>query len=121
LPGSVVRCESLEEFGVFGLLFHLWGNPAVDVFRRDVLGILVEYDERRGTDLIGTLDAYLASGGSVSEAAGRLHIHRNTLSYRINRIAELTGRDLSNPQDRLLLRVALLCRDLGAVDGSDEV
>jgi PucR family transcriptional regulator, purine catabolism regulatory protein len=110
--GPVVRADSLDDIGVFGLLYHLWGNPAVDEFRQDVLGNLEEYDERRGTDLIATLRAYLASGGSVAESAAILSVHRNTLSYRINRIAELSGRDLNNPNDRLLLRVALLCRDL---------
>jgi purine catabolism regulator len=115
VEGPVVRADSLDDIGVFGLLYHLWGNPAVDEFRQDVLGNLEEYDERRGTDLIETLRAYLASGGSVAESAAILSVHRNTLSYRINRIAELSGRDLNNPHDRLLLRVALLCRDLTQV------
>lgn len=117
LEGPVIRSESLDEIGVFGLLFHLWGNPAVESFRRQVLGDLEEYDRRRGTQLIETLEAYLSSGGSLAEAAAMLSVHRNTLSYRINRIAELSGRDLANPRDRLLLRVALLCRDLMKVSG----
>jgi PucR family transcriptional regulator, purine catabolism regulatory protein len=114
--GPIVRTDSLDDMGVFGLLYHLWGNPAVETFRQDVLGALEEYDERRGTDLVGTLRAYLSSGGSVAEAAGMLNVHRNTLSYRINRIADLSGRDLNSPNDRLLLRVALLCRDLMQVE-----
>jgi PucR family transcriptional regulator, purine catabolism regulatory protein len=113
---TVVRAHSMEDIGVFGLLYHLWGNPAVETFRNDVLGRLEEYDERRGTELIPTLRAYLSSGGSVAEAAAMLNVHRNTLSYRINRIADLSGRNLNNPHDRLLLRVALLCRDLLQVE-----
>jgi PucR family transcriptional regulator, purine catabolism regulatory protein len=112
LPGAVVRCDRLDDIGVFGLLYHLWGNPAVDVFCHDVLGELEAYDERRGTGLIETLEVYLSSGGSVSEAARQLNVHRNTLAYRIGRIGELSGRDLARPEDRLLLRVALLCRHL---------
>lgn len=116
ITGAVVRADSLDDIGVFGLLYHLWGNPAVDEFRTDVLGELEAYDKRRGTELITTLRTYLSSGGSVAESAGTLNVHRNTLSYRLNRIAELSGRDLNNPHDRLLLRVALLCLDLLQVE-----
>ena len=112
ISGTVVRADSLDDIGVFGLLYHLWGNPVVESFKQELLGQLEEYDRRRGTKLIETLRAYLSSGGSVADAAAILSVHRNTLSYRINRIAELSGRDLANPHDRLLLRVALLCRDL---------
>jgi PucR family transcriptional regulator, purine catabolism regulatory protein len=116
VQGPVVRADSLDDIGVFGLLYHLWGNPAVALFHDDVLGPLVEYDERRGTELIPTLRAYLSSGGSLAEAAAILGVHRNTLSYRINRIVELSGRDLNSAHDRLLLRVSLLCRDLMQVE-----
>jgi PucR family transcriptional regulator, purine catabolism regulatory protein len=118
ISGTVIRADSLNDIGVFGLLYHLWGNPAVSRFRQDVLGALEEYDRRRGTELVETLRAYLSSGGSVAESAASLNIHRNTLSYRISRIAELSGRDLNSPDDRLLLRVALLCRDLVQVEES---
>lgn len=113
--GPVSWFDSLDDIGVFGLLYHLWGNPAVEQFRQDVLGDLEAYDERRGTELIATLRAYLSSGGSIAEASAMLSVHRNTLSYRVSRIGELSGRDLNNPHDRLLLRVALLCLDLQQV------
>lgn len=115
LSGPLVRCDSLDDLGVFGVLYHLWGDPAVEAFRREVLGELEKYDQRRGTELLETLNAYLSSGGSLAEAAAKLNVHRNTLSYRINRIAELSGRDLGDPRDRLILQMALLCRDLTRV------
>jgi PucR family transcriptional regulator, purine catabolism regulatory protein len=116
LPKRVVWFDSLDDTGVFGLLYHLWGNPAAERFRSDVLGALEEYDRRRGTALIETLRAYLSSGGSASESAGMLRIHRNTLAYRVSRIAEISGRDLNNANDRLMLRIALLCLDLAQVE-----
>ena len=118
LTGPVSWFDSLEDIGVFGLLYHLWGNPAVEQFRQDVLGALEAYDERRGTELIPTLRAYLSSGGSIAEASAMLNVHRNTLSYRAARIGELSGRNLNNPNDRLLMRVALLCLDLQQVSRS---
>lgn len=112
LTGPVVSCDSLDDLGLYRLFYPLWGDPAVEQFRSALLGKLEEYDRRRGSQLIETLDAYLSLGGALSEAADRLGIHRNTLSYRLQRIGELTGRDLASPRDRLLLRVALLARYL---------
>lgn len=114
LTGAVVRCDSVDDLGLYRLLYPLWGNPVVEQFRAALLGELDEYDRRRGSQLIETLDAYLSLGGALSDAAERLGIHRNTLSYRLQRISELTGRDLASPQDRLLLRVALVARHVPA-------
>ena len=117
LDGPVVRCESLEDIGVYGLLYQLAGTPAMAEFRTRVLGELEAYDQRRGTELVETLRAYLSTGGSLSEAAANLSVHRNTLSYRINRIAALSGWDLNRPDHRMLLNMALLCRDIMQVHG----
>jgi len=108
----VARAGSVDDLGLFSLLYPLWGNPAVAAFRDAVLGPLEDYDRRRHSGLIETLEVYLSHGGALAEAAEHLGIHRNTLSYRLQRIAELTRRDLGNPRDRLLLQVALLTRHL---------
>lgn len=116
VPGPVICCRSVDDLGVFSLLYPLWGNPAVDEFRAAVLGALEAYDQRRSSNLAETLETYLSLGGALAEAAHHLGIHRNTLSYRLRRISELTGRDLNNPRDRFLLRVALLTRYLPPPD-----
>ena len=109
---TVLCCGSVDDLGLFSLLYKLWGDPTVDEFRTVLIGRLEEYDRRRHTMLVPTLEAYLALGGALAEAADQLGIHRNTLSYRLQRIGELLGRDLSSPRDRLLLQVALLARVL---------
>ena len=58
--------------------------------------ILEQYDRKNGTDLMGTLHAYLTSGKNVSEAAAALYIHRNTLAKRLERIASIITVDLSD-------------------------
>lgn len=63
-------------------------------------------DKRSGT-LRRTLDAWFAHNGHPLATAKALHIHRNTLDYRLRQISELTGLDLANTDDRLLLYVAL--------------
>ncbi|HET9016619.1 MAG TPA: helix-turn-helix domain-containing protein [Thermomicrobiaceae bacterium] len=112
---AVVCCGSVDDLGLFSLLYPLWGSATVEEFREGLIGRLEAYDRRRRTRLVPTLETYLSSGGALAEAAERLGIHRNTLSYRLARINELLGRDLSNPRDRLLLQVALLARALPPV------
>lgn len=115
LAGPVVACSVVDDLGLFGLLYPLWGHPALDQFLTSILQPLIDYDARRHSLLIDTLDAYLSHGGALAEAADDLGIHRNTLSYRLQRIRDLTGRDISNPQHRLMLQVALLARRLPPV------
>lgn len=59
-----------------------------------------------GPTLGTTLEAYLDSGGSVESCARVLYIHPNTVRYRLKKIAEITGRDATNPRDAYVLRVA---------------
>jgi sugar diacid utilization regulator len=68
---------------------------------------LVESDRERGTEYVSTLRAYLGALGDAVTAAGRLHIHVNTLRYRIRRIVELIGIDLADPDARLALELQL--------------
>lgn len=72
-------------------------------FRDRLLGPLLEYDRVHRADLVPTLRAFLACSGSWTKCAEELHIHVNTLRYRIQRIEQMTGRDL----DRLDARVDL--------------
>ncbi|MFT3900417.1 MAG: helix-turn-helix domain-containing protein [Gordonia sp. (in: high G+C Gram-positive bacteria)] len=59
-----------------------------------------------GANLTDTLEAYLDAGGSVESCARTLFVHPNTVRYRLKRIAEITGRDATNPRDAYVLRVA---------------
>ena len=64
-----------------------------------------------GTDLIGTLRAYLGAHGQGEAAARALGVHRHTLRHRVRRIADLLGRDLDDPAVRAELWVALAVHD----------
>lgn len=67
---------------------------------------LLAYDQRHGGDLFRTLDAYLQSWGNVEVLARDLHIHRNTVRYRVRKIEELLGRSLLDSDYRFSLHVA---------------
>jgi sugar diacid utilization regulator len=67
---------------------------------------LIKYDRAHGADLVVTLATYLDRGGKYDETARALSIHRNTLRYRLNRIAEISGHDLGDTETRLNLHRA---------------
>jgi len=75
-----------------------------------LLGPLRAHDERHHAALEETLDVFLQCSGSWSRCAARLHIHVNTLRYRIARIAELTGRDPTRLDEQMDLFLALRAR-----------
>lgn len=79
-------------------------------FSRTVLGPLPEDDRPATAVLLSTLETFLACDGSWARTAQALHLHVNTVHYRVERIERLTGRDLSRLRDRLDRWAALLCR-----------
>jgi len=106
-PDSATPFKNL---GLYRLLYALQPLPEVRAFRDDALGRLGAKD-RRGV-LLDTLGAYLATNGSPTEAADRLHLHRNTVLYRLGRIEDLLGVDLRNAEVRLALHLALKIGDV---------
>lgn len=70
------------------------------------LQILLQYDRKNTTELYKTLCAFLDNEKNYLETAKALHVHRNTLKYRLGRIAELTGISLDNEQELKYLRLS---------------
>jgi hypothetical protein len=101
---SVVSADELASH-----LLLLAGVPAETrrAFQRRLLAPLLAYDRTHNASLLRTLDSFLACGGSWSRCAALLHLHVNTLRYRIGRIEQLTGRDLSQFEDRVDFFLAL--------------
>ena len=96
---------AVPELGLTGLLAAVTDERLVDYSRRH-LGPLIEHDSARKGSLVSTLRAYLESG-EQQRAAQRLRVHPNTLRYRLDRIREISGVDLEDPETRLNLAVAL--------------
>lgn len=79
-------------------------------FRARLLGRLEAYDAAQQTDLLETLQAFLEESGNWAGTAERLHVHVNTLRYRLKRIEELTGRSLNSWDERVDFMLALRMR-----------
>jgi purine catabolism regulator len=105
VPPGPALFDRIADTGVYRLLYDLWGTAALASYIEDALGPLRAGD-RRGI-LRQTWLAYLDAGGSQTETATALGIHRNTLTYRLRQIAQLTGYDPDDPRRRLAIHAAL--------------
>ncbi|MFF4586247.1 helix-turn-helix domain-containing protein [Streptomyces sp. NPDC001388] len=99
-----------EDFGFLGLL--LGGERDVTGFVDRTIGRVAAYDERRGTDLLRTLDAYFACGMSPARTKDELHVHVNTVAQRLERVGRLLGEDWHSPARALEIQLALRLRRL---------
>src|SRR5436305_444482 len=98
--------------GLSALLLETGTPEALRRFAADVLHAVAEHEERHGGDLLATLRAWLSAGCSTAAAAGALVVHRNTVTYRLGRIEQLTGRSLRDNRVRLELELALTIREI---------
>ena len=104
--------HSFARLGIYRLLFHLYGQEELTNFYRETLGPLVDSDNRNNGALIETLEGFFRCNGNLSETARNMHLHRNSLLYRLGRIEELLGRSLEDSELRLSLQIALKIRHL---------
>lgn len=103
-PVSVVAADEVTSHV---LLLATVPDDVRRTFAARVLGKVLEYDERNASGLVETLEAFMACSGSWSRTAEALHLHVNTVRYRIERVEDLTGRDLSRLEDRVDVFLAL--------------
>jgi hypothetical protein len=96
-----------DELGIYRLLLQIGDMRQLLEFAEDVLGPMIDYDATHKVDLVGTLSVYLSQHASLKQAARRLRVHANTISYRMQRIEQLTSLDLTDPEDRLEAHVAV--------------
>jgi sugar diacid utilization regulator len=104
LPGDSA-CE-YPKLGIFRMLAAIPDLTDVDSFVRDWLGSLLDYDARRKAELVHTLTQYLEHGGNYDATAAQLSVHKSTLKYRLQRIRELTGLELNDPDVHFNLQLA---------------
>ncbi len=102
----------VSRLGLSALLLETGTPEALRRFAAAVLRDVEAHEERHGGDLLATLRAWLAAGCSTAAAAQALVVHRNTVTYRLGRIEQLTGRSLRDCGVRLELQLALTIREI---------
>jgi DNA-binding PucR family transcriptional regulator len=95
-----------EDLGVYRILCEVENKAAVELFARQWLGSLLDYDARKGSELVATLSRYLECGGGYDATAAAMSVHRSTLKYRLQRIREISGHDLADPGTGFNLQLA---------------
>ena len=110
------RALYFPDLSVYRLLLQLEHDPELMAFQEEILGPLLAYEG--GRELINTLEAYFEHNGNLTQTAEALFVHRNTLIYRMERIAKITNLDLDKPETRLTVQLALhIYRMMGNMRG----
>lgn len=107
-----------DEIGSHTLLLALQDATVLETFAANVLGPIVAHDEQHGTELLATLEAFLASGGQWQATADARSMHVNTLRARIARCEQLSGRPIKDMANRVDLFIALQAQRAAAASRS---
>ncbi len=110
LSGLTANPESVNWFEKLMVYNFLGSGVPKDVLREfyeSSVGPLAEFDRENNTNLLETLEVYLLENRSISAAAQRLYIHRNTMNYRINKIKQLLNTDLDDSENLLKLQIGI--------------
>lgn len=104
-----VTSLSFEETGAYRLLLPAMSEDPGELqrFQEETVAPLVAYDVQYETELVRTLETFLAADGSVAKTAERLFTHRHTIRYRLDRVRELSGLDVGSTDGRERLSLGL--------------
>ena len=100
---------SFDETGAYRLLLPAMSEDAGELqrFHQETVAPLIDYDDQYETDLVQTLETFLDADGNVAKTAERLFTHRHTVRYRLDRVRELSGLDVSSTDGRERLSLGL--------------
>ncbi len=116
--GDAPEVASHQDLGAFTLLLSLQDEDALRLYSDGLLEPIERTEGEYGGELLRSLEAYIEHNGNWERAARQLYCHRHTLRYRIRKIEELTGRDLSRATDRIELWLALRAQGAGRMSAT---
>jgi GAF domain-containing protein len=96
-----------NDLGVYRYLYKIARMDDLRDMYQDQVGRIANYDARKGTDLLDTLETYLECAGNLTRTSNRLYVHRNTLIQRLDRLQSLCDIDLQERSNWLTLQVAI--------------
>jgi PucR family transcriptional regulator, purine catabolism regulatory protein len=100
---------AFEETGAYRILLPAMSEDPAELqrFHDDTVAPLIAYDEQYDTELLRTLESFLEADGNVAKTAQKLYTHRHTIRYRLERVRELSGLDVSSSDGRERLGLGL--------------
>jgi purine catabolism regulator len=110
--GEAPEVASWRDLGAFTLLLSVQDEEALELYCDSVLGPIESSDDEYGGELLRSLEAFIENNGQWERAAREVFCHRHTLRYRMRKVEELTGRDLSRAHDRIEFWLALRAKEL---------
>lgn len=111
-----------DELGIVRLLLGSHEDPDYHAFISEITQPIIDYDRRHEGALMATLRGFFDADCSQKEAAKRMYVHHKTLSYRLERIKDITGLDLARHADRMRADLALRLLDVTeTMDNSNTV
>ncbi|GBE57616.1 purine catabolism regulatory protein [bacterium BMS3Abin01] len=100
--GETGAIATFDDMGIYKLLLSALEEDPEEVrnFYEETIAVIQRYDKEHKTDLVGTLETFLANNRSVAATAESLFTHRHTIRYRLGRIADLTGLNVNKSEDQ---------------------
>lgn len=112
--GYVLRKSGLVYYETYEqqcLIREIKENMNPDIWLSSGLDTLIAYDRMKNTDYYNTLRCLTRNHFALTVTAAELFIHRNSLQYRITKIEELLGRDLSTPETQFFITLSVLLKE----------
>ncbi|MGF0034153.1 PucR family transcriptional regulator [Bariatricus sp. SGI.154] len=104
---------SYDELGIYKLLADVKEKSIYPAFVQETLGKLMEYDKEQETNYMEILEAYFENECSIIHTSQALYCHKNTLTYKLNKIKEVLGYDILSNENRTKIMVAIYILRLG--------
>ena len=105
------RVAALSELGIYYPLSEMQDLASMRQLFEQTLGAVTKHDRENESALLETLEQYFACGCNLRMTAEKMFLHKNSVSYRLHKVEELTGRSMDDIQFRLELQLCLLyCR-----------
>ena len=103
---------NFENLGIYKILSQDYLVEELEKFYDGTIKPLVDYDEKKSTELIKTLESYFRNNGNLKRMSEELFTHYNTILYRVQRIMDITVMDLEDQNDRLNLEISIKIKKL---------
>ena len=110
LPTNII---SYKELGIYKLLADQKEAEIYPEFVVETLGNLIKYDQENGTDYLKILTAYFENECSIINTAKSLYCHKNTMTYKINKIKEVLGYEILDNENRMKIMVSIYIMKMG--------